>query len=98
MEKDDPAFQTGEDLEVKSVETPTTSSEEPKPKKPSNLVTSWGPGVTKLTANSKATKPAPSKAQLPPKSLTVPQSGRFCSSLNWTSCLISQVRPSLLDP
>jgi len=75
VEKDDPAFQTGENLEVKSVETPTTSSEEPKPKKPSNLVTSWGPGVTKLTANSKATKPAPSKAQLPPKSLTVPQSG-----------------------
>ena len=77
MDKDDTAFQGEEAPHVESeVEsTPSTSTEEPKPRKPANLVTSWGAGVTKLTANSKSNKPNPSKP-LPPNSLTVvPHSG-----------------------
>eukprot|EP00090_Calanus_glacialis_P044282 TRINITY_DN7885_c0_g1_i1.p1 TRINITY_DN7885_c0_g1~~TRINITY_DN7885_c0_g1_i1.p1 ORF type:complete len:750 (-),score=309.01 TRINITY_DN7885_c0_g1_i1:165-2360(-) len=77
VDKDDTAFQGEEAPHVESeVEsTPSTSTEEPKPRKPSNLVTSWGAGVTKLTANSKSNKPNPSKP-LPPNSLTVvPHSG-----------------------
>jgi len=75
---EDPSFQAEEKLkEVPNNEvTPTTpSTEKPKPRKPSNLVTSWGAGVTKLTANSQSNKANPNKLQLPPKTLTVSQSG-----------------------
>eukprot|EP00092_Neocalanus_flemingeri_P085513 GFUD01107613.1.p1 GENE.GFUD01107613.1~~GFUD01107613.1.p1 ORF type:complete len:211 (+),score=43.45 GFUD01107613.1:59-691(+) len=74
VEKDDASFQSGDKPAVESEPTPT-STEEPKPRKPSNMVTSWGPGVTKVTANSKTAKPDLSKGQNPPKSLTVPHSG-----------------------
>jgi len=75
--KEDPSFQSEEKTnEVPIVEvTPASTSEESKPKKPSNLVTSWGAGVTKLTANSKSTKVNQTKPQQPPKSLTASQSG-----------------------
>jgi len=74
VDKDDSEFQgaeiaEGEELAAAAAtETPSTSAEERKPKKPSNLVTSWGAGVTKLTANSKSNKANPSKT------VTVPHS------------------------
>lgn len=60
VEKEDPGFKGVKDSEVKeesSAEVPTiTVEEENKPRKPANLVTSWGPGVTKVMANSKSVK------------------------------------------
>ena len=64
VEKEDPVFKGDEHSEVKeelSAEVPAVTvtpavEEEKKPRKPSNLVTSWGPGVTKVMANSKSSK------------------------------------------
>jgi len=60
VEKEDPAFKGIADKITitgpKEEEQDETSPEDSKPRKPSNLVTSWGPGVTKVMANSKSSK------------------------------------------
>jgi len=63
VEKEDPGFKGCENSEVKEDSSTITititrpaEEEENKPRKPSNLVTSWGAGVTKVMANSKSVK------------------------------------------
>jgi len=75
VEKEDPAFQ-GVDAPEIVVTAPAaagSSEEERKPRKPANLVTSWGAGVTKVNANS---KPKPSSSNTLPAAHTGPVKAR----------------------
>jgi len=77
IEKRDSDFQI-EDSLASSVSSSNGASnaEVPKSRKPSNLVTSWGTGVTKIKANTKGSKQEPGKVRPTPKYLDVPpQSG-----------------------